>query len=246
MICNFQFLTDCGFFNVIRRENHSISIKVPNFEIDCRLRQKVLSGLLKKETCKLDSSKISAFIASLKSLADISASHRENGKSLCVEVAMCIAKLYTNTKMPSNHFEIQADLYFLIKDWIDECFYAELKIDSGNSPRIGIFFKIKDNTSVVMEIKHFNSAKTVDAALQQILDKKYYKVCSSCSITTENKILLGVFLASDGKISVGCLVNINEENSSEVIMKGRVCVDTEGNTLFPPNEETQVDTNSNL
>jgi hypothetical protein len=230
----FQFLTDCGFFNVIKRENLSINIEVPNFEIDCRLRQKVLSGLLKKETGKFDSSKISAFIASLKSLADISVSLRDNS----VEVAMCIAKLYTNTKIPRNHFEIQADLYFLIKDWIDECCYAELKVDSGNSPRIDIFFKINDNTSVVLEIKHFISAKSVDEALEQILDKKYYKVCSNCNITTENKILLGVFLASDGKISVGCLVNINEENSSEVIMKGRVCVDSEGNTLFPPNEET--------
>lgn len=230
----FQFLTDCGFFNVIKRENLSINIEVPNFEIYCRLRQKVLSGLLKKEIGKFDSFKISAFIASLKSLADISVSLRDNS----VEVAMCIAKLYTNTKIPRNHFEIQADLYFLIKDWIDRSCYAELKVDSGNSPRIEIFFKINDNTSIVLEIKHFISAKSVDEALEQILDKKYYKVCSNCNITTENKILLGVFLASDGKISVGCLVNINEENSSEVIMKGRVCVDSEENTLFPPNEET--------
>lgn len=225
----FQFLTDCGFFNVIKRENLSIYIKVPNFEIDRRLRQKVLSGLLKKETGKIDSSKISAFITSLKSLAGI----RDNSKYLCVEIAMCIAKLYTNTKIPRNHFEIQADLYFLIKDGIDQCCYAEFKVDSGNSPRIDIFFKVNDNTSVVMEIKHFISAKSVDEALEQILDKKYYN-----KVTTENKILLGVFLASDGKTSVGCLVNINEENSSEDIMKGRVCVDSEGNTLFPPNEES--------
>ena len=84
-----------------------------------------------------------------------------------------------------------------------------------------------------MEIKYFNSANSVDTALKQILDKKYYKVCAKCFLKTENKILLGVFLARDGKISVSCMVNINEENSPDVIMEGRVCVDSEGNTLFP-------------
>jgi hypothetical protein len=104
-----------------------MDIKIPNFEIDCWLRQKVLSGLLKKEIWKFDSSKMSAFIASLKSLAHTSALLRDNNKPLCIEVAKCIA----------NHFEIQADLYFLVKEWNPRC-YAELKIDNGNSPRIDI------------------------------------------------------------------------------------------------------------
>jgi hypothetical protein len=104
-----------------------MDIKIPNFEIDCWLRQKVLSGLLKKEIWKFDSSKMSAFIASLKSLAHTSALLRDNNKPLCIEVAKCIA----------NHFEIQADLYFLVKEWNPRC-YAELKIDTGNSPRINI------------------------------------------------------------------------------------------------------------
>jgi hypothetical protein len=60
-----------------------------------------------------------------------------------------------------------------------------------------------------MEIKHFNSANSVDAALQQILER----VCAKCSLVTENKILLGVFLARDGKISVGCLVNFDEKKT---------------------------------
>lgn len=240
----FQFLTDCGFFNVVRRENAYLNIKVPNYEIDCRLKQKVLSGLLKKDTGKFASSKTSAIIASLKSLADISAFLRDNRKSLCLEVAMCIANLYTNTKIPSNHFEIQADLYFLIKKCINDC-YAKLKIDSGNSPGIDIFCKVNDSTSVVMEIKHFKSANNVDEALKQILDKQYYKVRPNC-LVSQNKILLGVLSACDGKITVGCLVNINEENSPKVIMEARVCVNSEGNILFPLNDETQVETNSNL
>ena len=129
----FRFLTDRGFFNVIKRDNACLVIKIPNFEIDSRLTQKVLSGLLKKETGKFDSSKISALIASLKSLADISAPLGDN-ISLCIEVAKCFANLYTGTNIPSNHFEIQADLYFLVKEGIDKSCYAELKIDSGNSP----------------------------------------------------------------------------------------------------------------
>jgi hypothetical protein len=43
--------------------------------------------------------------------------------------------------------------------------HAELKVDTGNSPRIDIFFNINNNTSVVMEIKHFNNANGVDEAL---------------------------------------------------------------------------------
>jgi hypothetical protein len=90
-----QFLTDCGFFNIIKKENLYMDIKIPNFEIDCWLRQKVLSGLLKKEIWKFHSSKISAFIASLKSLAHTSALLRDNNKPLCIEVAKCIANLPT-------------------------------------------------------------------------------------------------------------------------------------------------------
>jgi hypothetical protein len=68
-----------------------------------------------------------------------------------------------------------------------------------------------------MEIKHFNSANSVDAALQQILER----VCAKCSLVTENKILLGVFLARDGKISVGCLVNFDEKKQSESYHRGK-------------------------
>jgi hypothetical protein len=81
-----------------------------------------------------------------------------------------------------------------------------------------IFFNINNNTSVVMEIKHFNSENGVDRALQQILER----VCAKYILVTENKILLGVFLAREGKISVNCLVNFDEKNSPKVIMEGRV------------------------
>jgi hypothetical protein len=46
--------------------------------------------------------------------------------------------------------------------------------------------------------------------------KKYYRVCANCSLDTENKILLCVFLAHDGKISVGCLVIIDEKTGQKL------------------------------
>ncbi|XP_023239700.1 uncharacterized protein LOC111638258 [Centruroides sculpturatus] len=229
-----QFLTECGFFTVTNRTDMNVSIRIPNCEINRRLRQKVLSGMIKKRPYEFDSSKVSALITSLQSLETINVTWRNN-KALCIAVAESVANLYSNVEKPSNQFKIQADLYFLIRrsgkfSKTD----AELAVDTGNSPRIDIYF-ITNGTAVVVEVNHFNTETNVDSALERILNRGYHRICEERfhSDITGNKILLGIYLAADGKVSVGCLVNIDGTKSREAIMSGRVCVDSDRNTLYP-------------
>lgn len=212
------FLSDNGYFNpTYNTFDDRVSLTIPNKEIYLHLYDAVYSQLYFLTNCNTDFSKTKLFLQALNTLTI-----DENNTDSLADFRNSITDLYSNVTLPNNENALKGNIYFHLKN--SESFsFTDVEVGrkvNGTMVYSDIVtVRNRDDAGIIIETGC--SWKSAEEALQQIIDKSYYKVLDSVDKYRRNvkkgRIYIGLYISDNGSAEVCCLSNSNDINS-------KVCV----------------------
>ncbi|XP_044269636.1 uncharacterized protein LOC123014535 [Tribolium madens] len=207
-----QFLTECGYFNVIHKDDTTWTLQIPNQELKAIFTDKLHKALLSVKTNLFNVNQQKSFVNALKSLG----CGEEHEPTQYVTFKESVENLYTNRELPKAHFHFHCDLWMLIFGSENFHCFSELPIKKGWSPRLDLII-ITKCAAIIIEVKR-NEQDSAKKALKQCIEKKYYEIFESMEneIKGLKKILMGLHLSDDGNVSIRYLANFEPNRITSI------------------------------
>ncbi|KAJ3666273.1 hypothetical protein Zmor_001726 [Zophobas morio] len=194
----FQFLTECGYFNVIDKNDGNWTLQIPNLELKQVFTDKLQEALIKFETNLFTVEQQESFVNALKSLGN----GEKHEPMEYVAFKKSVENLYTDRELPKAHFHFHCDLWMLISSCGKLDCFSEFAIKKGWSPKLDLII-ISKCAVIIIELKR-HERDSARKALEQCLRKKYYEAIELVGNERKGlkKILIGLHLSDDRKVSM--------------------------------------------
>ncbi len=203
----FQFLTECGYFNVIDKNDGNWTLQIPNLELKQVFTDKLQEALIKFETNLFTVEQQESFVNALKSLGN----GEKHEPMEYVAFKKSVENLYTDRELPKAHFHFHCDLWMLISSCGKLDCFSEFAIKKGWSPKLDLII-ISKCAVIIIELKR-HEQDSAKKALERCLRKKYYEAFELVGNERKGlrKILIGLHLSDDRKVSMRYLENFEKK-----------------------------------